>query len=214
MKERKSEYLNTIKLSDNHLEVINKALETYYRLKSGQVNMAMETAYDYAINHDDTHFIEYTVRNSLPQFKDMHPDAAYGVGCKEIGDASLAYEIRKTFQEYLSVKKNDGYYGTTVDFDGPVKITDEPLPVVTNFKNYKEYPLNREQSDKAIELINKKDANKIWDYIHSLDLGLPKYAYMFDIIYDKFVAEQSFYGSANTMIVVRAYKPRKDEVNI
>lgn len=201
--------MNTVKLTDNHLKVINKALETYYRLKSGQVSIALDTAYDYAINYDDALDIEYRVRQILPKYKNMHPNASFGVGNKEIGDANIAYEIKKTFEEYLAVTNNDGYYGNGVNFNGPLKVSDEPLPVVTNFKNYKDYPLNREQSTKIVELIDKKDADKVWQYIHTLDLGLPK-ADKLEIVYDKFVAEQAVYGSSNTMIKIRAYKPRKD----
>ena len=33
--------MNDVKLSDNHLCVINRALEVYYRMRSGQIGIAL-----------------------------------------------------------------------------------------------------------------------------------------------------------------------------
>ena len=44
---------NTVKLTDKHLAVINTALEVYYRLKSGQINIALDEAFSYSIDREE-----------------------------------------------------------------------------------------------------------------------------------------------------------------
>ncbi len=58
----------------------------------------------------------------MPELATSNLGSSYGFNSPQIGDAKIAYEIRKTFEEVLAVKRNDGYYGSTVDFDGPLKI--------------------------------------------------------------------------------------------
>ena len=38
---KETEHMNDIKLSDTHLRVINRALEVYFRMRSGQVGIAL-----------------------------------------------------------------------------------------------------------------------------------------------------------------------------
>ena len=47
---KETENMNDIKLSDTHLRVINRALEVYYRMRSGQVGIALDTAFDKCID--------------------------------------------------------------------------------------------------------------------------------------------------------------------
>jgi hypothetical protein len=163
---------NTIKLTDTHLAVINKALEVYYRMKSGQISYALDNAYDFKMNHDQTSQIEKLIKSFI--FPDLKSSGSgYGFRSPELGDGSIAFEIKKTFEEYLAVKNNDGYYGNTVDFNGPLKASDEPLPLIVDFKPYKDFHLNKRQSSKIQKLINKKDYQKVWEYIDSLGLNLP-----------------------------------------
>lgn len=161
--------MNTVSLTDAHLKVIMKALEVYFRLRLGQISTAIDVAYYYSLDFEDAKIIEKTVKDFL--FKD---GASYGVGSKEIDDANLAYEINKTFAEVLAVKNNNGYYGSTVDFHGPLKVTSEPLPKMLDFKPYKDHILNKRQQSKVQKLILKKDSEKMWEYIFSLGLSLPK----------------------------------------
>lgn len=65
---QKTEF-NSIKLTDNHLSVIIKALEVYYRLRSGQIGMAISEAFnDRIINWDKKDLIEKHVQSAT------HPD--------------------------------------------------------------------------------------------------------------------------------------------
>ena len=107
----------------------------------------------------------------------------------------IAYEIKKTIEEYLSVKNNNGFYGSTVNFHGPLKASDEPLPIILEHKNYKDYKLNKRQSAKINKFYAVKDFKKMWEYVDDLKLNLPKG--------EKTEIVPSFEG-----VTIRVYKPR------
>lgn len=187
---------NTVKLTDKHLAVINTALEVYYRLKSGQINIALDEAFNYSIDREELDNIEKIIRKNT--HKDLPSNAAYGFNSPEIGGARIAYEIKKTIEEYLSVKNNNGFYGSTVNFHGPLKASDEPLPVILEHKSYKDYKLNKRQSSKVNKLINQKKFTQMWEYIDSLKLNLPK-------------GESTEVISSFDGVSIRVWKPRKKE---
>lgn len=188
--------MNTVKLSDNHLILISAALETYYRLKSGQVGIALDIAYNNSLSWEDREEIEKKVKSlSFPELG----GSFYSFNSPQIGDARLAYEIQKTFDEFLSVKKNDGYYGSGRNFDGPLKATDEPLPEIENFLKYKGFPLDPKISDKVIKLCDKKKFEEAWRLIDTLKL--PKGEKREIKIIDSLNGREAF---------VVVWKPRKD----
>lgn len=188
---------NTVKLTDKHLAVINTALEVYYRLKSGQINIALDEAFSYSIDRQDAEIIELMIRKAA--HKDLPPNAAHGFSSEKIGDARIAYEIKKTFEEVLAVKNNNGYYGNTVNFHGPLKASDEPLPEVIDFKPYKDFKLNSRQSKVINKYFSTKDYTNMWNYLNSLNLNLPKG--------EKTEIVPSFEG-----VTIRVYKPRKNNI--
>jgi len=182
------------------LRVISNALEVYFRLKTGQVDIALDYAYGYKLNHEQGDAIAAIIKSiALPELTNR--GSSYGFNAPEIGDGRIAYEIQKTFDEVLSVKENDGYYGHTVNFHGPLKASDEPLPEVVDFKNYKDFNLNEKQSKKVNKFYAAKDYDGMWDYVDSLKLDLPKG--------EKVEIIPSFAG-----VVIRVTKPRKKENNV
>lgn len=66
---KKLEYnqiMPTIKFTDEHLSVIQRALEVYSRLRSGQIKIAMEEAYyDYDLSWEEADSIEKFVRKII-----------------------------------------------------------------------------------------------------------------------------------------------------
>ena len=187
--------MNTVKLSDKHLEVIRDALETYFRMKTGQVSIALDTVYDYKLNHEQSQAIESIVKAMvLPEIASR--GTSYSFNSPQIGEGKIAYEITKVIDEYLSVKRNDGYYGHTVDFSGPLKASDEPLPEILDHKNYKDFVFDKKQSTKANKLYSSKNFDKLWEYVYASFPDLPKG--------EKIEIIPSF---AN--VTVRVYKPRK-----
>lgn len=191
--------MNTVKLSDNHLKLINRALETYYRLKSGQIGMAVDTVFaDRFLSWEHREEIEKAVR------RHTHPNlpsgAAHSFNSEHIGDASIAYEIKKTFEEFLAVQRNGGFYGSTVDFHGPLKASNEPLPEIVGFNRSKDYKLNKRQSKKVIAFKNKNQYNDMWNYIVSLreKLDFPK-------------GEKSEIIINEDIVTIRIFKPYRNE---
>jgi hypothetical protein len=165
------EKMNTIKLSDTHLQVINTALEVYSRLRSGQIRMALSTAYIDKQHVEDIfvqeHRTEKLIRETyLPELG--LTGGSYGFSHPKMGDARIGYEILKTFEEFLSVKRNDGYYGTGTNFYGPLKASAEPYPEVVGFNKYKDFILTQKQTDKIKKFRDKKEYDKMWDYIDSI----------------------------------------------
>jgi hypothetical protein len=192
--------MNTVKLTDNHLRVINTALETYFRLKTGQVDIALDYAYGFKLNHDQADAIAAIIKSiALPEISTR--GSSYSFNSPEIGDGKIAYEIKKTFEEVLAVKNNDGYYGYTVDFHGPLKASDEPLPEVVGFKNYIDYHLDKKQSKKVNKFFATKDFDGMWDYVDSLKLNLPK-------------GEKTEIIPSFECVTIRVTKPRKKENNL
>jgi hypothetical protein len=187
--------MNTVKLSDKHLETIRDALETYFRMKTGQISIALDIVYNYKLNHYQTDSIESIIKTlALPEIASR--GTSYSFNSEQIKDGKIAYEITKTIDEYLSVKNNDGYYGHTVDFSGPLKASDEPLPEILEHKNYKDFVFDKKQSAKANKLYSTKNFDKLWEYVYSSFPDLPKG--------EKIEIIPSF---AN--VTVRVYKPRR-----
>ena len=168
--------MNDVKLTDTHLCVINRALEVYYRMRSGQVGIALDRAYDKCIDWDSRDLIEKMVRKLVIEDEKLSsPGASYGFNSDEIGDARIAYEIQSVFRQYLAVKRNDGYFDhSTVDFRDPLKASDEPLPEIVNFIKYIDHVFTRAQSRKINKLLNEEKYKEAWNYIDSLKLDIPK----------------------------------------
>lgn len=195
-----------VSFTDKQLQVIVAALETYYRLRSSQVGIAMDVAYyDKSLSYDDRETIENLVKSIA--FKEIkHPNSYYGFNNPELKDGTLAFEIEKTLTEYLSVKNNDGHWGSGCNFNGPLKTTQEPLPIIEGFKEYKDYPLTRAQTKKILPHYHKNDYVKMWQAYDKLKLDLPKgerHQILTDITTD---TKSKIYER----VVVRITKPRKD----
>ena len=197
---KEKDNINVVNLTDTHLSVINAALETYYRLKSGQIDMALDIAYNYKIKHEQSSAISTIIKSlALPELSVR--GSSYGYNALEIGDAKIAYEIKKTFEEVLAVKRNGGYYGNTVDFYGPLKSSDEPLPEVVGFVNYIDHKFTDKQSDIINDYYHLKDFEKMWEYADSITSKLPKG--------EKREIVPSFAG-----VIMRIHKPRKPDNSI
>ena len=192
--------MNDVKLSDTHLCVINRALEVYYRMRSGQIGIALDRAYDKCISWDSRDLIEKMVRKLVIEDEKLSsPGASYGFNSDEIGDARIAYEIQSVFRQYLAVKRNDGFFDySTVDFRDPLKASDEPLPEVVNFVKYIDHVFTLAQSKKINKLLNEEKYKEAWSYIDSLKLDVPK-------------GEGTELISGFNGVTMRIHKPRREK---
>ena len=119
-------------------------------------------------------------------------------------------EIKKTVEEYLSVKNNDGCWGTGTNFRGPLKASDEPFPDILDFKKYKDYPLNKTQSKKINKFYEKKEFDLMWNFIDSLKLDLPR-GEKKEIVFGSFVGDGRRVHVPNDRVIIRVHKPIKEK---
>jgi hypothetical protein len=150
MKKKKESQKVLLELDEKHLPTLINALETYSRLRSGQIKMALDAAYwDADLTYEEGQYIENAIRsvvfppNCIREYdgcggfydrydnvydevgnlveeseewklkKDRHhldhPNTSFGVNCKEHGDGTEAWVIKKVLDQYLHYKRNDGY---------------------------------------------------------------------------------------------------------
>ena len=189
-----------IEFDEKHLPTIMAALEVYTRMKSGQVSIALNYISPQILGWNDSKEIENLVKEKC--FPSLTQNSYHGIGAKEMGDAKVAYEIKKVIEEYISVKNNNGYWGFGCNFDGPcVNFSNIPFPTIENFNKYIDTPLGKRYYKKIKKLITEKNYESAWEFIDKLVEGkLPKYD-------SAEVVEVPESGQ----FVIRCYKPRKDK---
>lgn len=163
--------MNTVKLSNTHLQVISKALEVYSRLKAGQISIALDEAFDFKLTYEERDICEKFVRQIT--HKELPSNSYYGVACKEIGNGQIAYEVLKVFRQYLAVSRNNGYFKHTVDYQEPLKVSTEPLPIIEGFKTYKDIEVHPRAGKKILDYLGKGKYKEMWDYIGTIK-GIPE----------------------------------------
>jgi len=183
MKNKKKEFKKvTITFDERHLPVINRALECYMRLRSGQIDMALDEAYadkqikmikNKTYSHTGDLLIFEAVRKYY--FKDLDsPNAAWGVGQYGHGGEE-AYMISKTLRQYMAYERNDGYSGTGRDFDTTWgSYSDVPNPVVEGFSTRKFFVAPPKIRKKLYSLFCEKKYQECYDLIDKKWKTLPK----------------------------------------
>ena len=173
----------TIEFDERHLPIITRALECFMRLRSGQIDMALDEVYadkqtkmlkdkDYS-HYDDNKSIEKLIRSVY--FKDLDsPNAAWGIGQYGFGGEE-AYMISKTLRQYMAYKRNDGYAGTGRDFDTTWgSYSDIPNPVVKGFSTRKFFKAPKSLQKPLEDLVEKKDFRGAFDLIDKKFKTLPR----------------------------------------
>jgi hypothetical protein len=200
-----------IEFDSEHLPVLINALETYSRLQSGQVGMAMDTVYaDRNLSWDEREHIEGTIRYmAFPSnikreydghggFYDQydneydengniieesdawklkkkrphldHPNASFGVGCPEMKQGTIAWEIKKAIEEYLHYERNDGYRTMGVDGDGVLNISGIPnAKILDSIHGYwrpqKQFRIPEKYQEKITKMLDNKEYKGIWEVV-------------------------------------------------
>jgi hypothetical protein len=165
--------MTTVKLTDKHMRVIENALEVYCRMRLGQFDTALREAFPALLekdDHDDLEDAHILLRRIF--FKDAgfiqrSPGASYGISSDKIGDGGIAYEIRQTFRQYLAVRDNNGLYEHMLrTYDDPLKVSEEPLPVIEGWDKTATIYINGEDINEQIhDSVKKKDWSKMWDIV-------------------------------------------------
>jgi hypothetical protein len=189
-----------IEFDSEHLPVLLDALETYSRLQSGQVGMAMDVVYaDRWLSWDEREHMEKTVRfiafppnldkkydgngGFFDQYENEydekgnivkesdawklkkkrphldHPNSSFGVGCPEMKQGTIAWEIKKAIQEYLHYERNGGYRDMGVDGDGVLNISGIPnVKILDHIHGYwkpqKAFRIPQRYQDKITKMLD------------------------------------------------------------
>lgn len=109
-----------IELSEHHIPVILAALEAFQRFRINQPQYALESIFPkkcWDLGHDK---LEEVCRPLQRAFFPDHPyNGGPGICSEEAGkEAHLTYEIKKTIEQYLALKKSNGWFGWECEFDG------------------------------------------------------------------------------------------------
>lgn len=192
----------TITFSDHHLPVLLAALEAYERFRINQPQTALELIFPKECLDIGWGKVAEICEPFQRAFFPDHPTSGGPGICSERADnARIAYEIQKVVEQYLALKKSDGWFGSTRDFDGPLlNPSGLPFPKVKGLDEmqYKDFWIDMDEIE---ELYDNGEFEKIWDYAKS-SMNLPNGEKM--QIFEKdggFSGYRGFY--------IRVHKPRK-----
>ena len=168
----------TIEFDEKHLPTLVTALEVYSRLRSGQIAMAMSTAFidKNCLNYTDVHVIESVVKTLAFREEEIctRPNSYYGVGCEQMKDGTVAWEIKKVIDQYLHYQRNDGCR-TIMDVSGhgAMQYSEVPIPKIINplgmlsemqyWKPEKHFRIPQRYQEAMDKVIKDKDFTKAWE---------------------------------------------------
>ena len=133
-KSTKNEKLYEVKLSRWQMSVILDALETYERIGMGQFDIALKSSPSpislRCINFNDHQRAEFGViidRLKEITFPELPKDASFSITAKDIPEnCRVAYDMQQVFRHQLAWDVHpEG--GITVEFDKPLRVSEEPL---------------------------------------------------------------------------------------
>ena len=179
MKSKKSKETESKKVSiefdERHLRTLVDALEVYGRFRSGQIAIALGTVfYDReCLNYEDKQVVESIVK-TLAFRKDSSnvksPNCYYGVGCDEMKEGTVAWEIKKIIEQYLHFTSNDGYRSIMdVSGDGAMQYSEIPLPSILDSSGYwkpkKQFIVPKKYQEQVDKEVKASDFEKAWKTI-------------------------------------------------
>lgn len=185
------------------MPVILAALEAYERFKINQPKAALEQIFP-----KQCWDLGWDKMNELcrPIQKAFFPDFAENSGpsiCSEAaGDARISYEIQKTIEQYLALKKSNGWFGWGKEFDGNIlNPSGLPPPEIEGLAEmqFKDFWIDMEDVE---EIYDSGQYEKIWKHAKS-NMNLPSGEKM-----EIFEKSGGFSGHRGGFYI-RIHKPRK-----
>lgn len=172
----------SIEFDEKHLGTLTNALEVYSRLRSGQIKFAMDAAFwDKELTYEDGEVLESFVRTVVfHKEKEIaeNRNSYYGVGCEKMKDGTVAWEIKKTIEQFLHYQRNDGYRKICdVSGDGAFQSSDVSIPKILDEKGYwkpqKEFMIPPRYQDRMDEAVKSKNFNLVWEIVDKLFKNKP-----------------------------------------
>jgi len=162
----------SIEFDEKHLGTLTNALEVYSRLRSGQIKIAMDTAFwDKELTYEDGEVLESMVR-TIVFYKEKElmesRNAYYGIGCEKMKDGTVAWEIKKTIEQYLHYQRNGGYRRICdVSGNGAFQSSDVPIPKILDSINgywqpQKEFRIPQRYQERMDKAMKNKNFELAW----------------------------------------------------
>jgi hypothetical protein len=170
----------SIEFDEKHLGTLATALEVYSRLRSGQIKMAMDTAFwDKELTYQDGEVLESMVRTIVFHKEEElmeNRNCYYGIGCEKMKDGTVAWEIKKTIDQYLHYQRNDGYRQICdVSGNGAFQSSDVPMPKIIEpsrmlsefayWKPQKEFRIPQSHQERVDKAMKDKDFTLVWEIV-------------------------------------------------
>jgi hypothetical protein len=100
----------------------------------------------------------------------------YGIGCEKIKDGTVAWEIKKTIEQYLHYQRNDGYRQICdVSGNGAFQSSDVPMPKIIEpsrmlsefsyWKPQKEFRIPQSHQERVDKAMKDKDFTLVWEIV-------------------------------------------------
>ena len=164
----------SIEFDERHLSTLTTALEVYSRLRSGQIKFAMDAAFhDKELTYQDGEVLESFVRTIVFNKEKMlmeNRNAYYGVGCDQMKDGTVAWEVKKIIEQYNHYQRNDGFRRICdVSGDGAMQISDVPIPKIIELNGYwkpqKSFIIPKKVQDRIEVYIKTENFSDIWSVV-------------------------------------------------
>lgn len=195
-----------ITLSDEHVEVILAALEAFSRMRIGQFKTALEEVFPqkcWDLGWNKLQELERPLKDSF--FPNRPHNGGPGICQEEAGkEAHIAYEIQKAIEQFRALQKSDGWFGSSVNFDGNLlNPSGLPPPEIEGLAEMQYMDFFIPDQEVVGELYKQKDYQNLWSFIDKVVPDLPR-GEKSEII-NKFVDDLG----AMQILHVRVWKPRK-----
>jgi hypothetical protein len=162
----------SLKLTKNQIAVVCRALEAFERAQLGQFKMALEQIFEfepdkeYRRNLKEVSWDEYNSLEQMLKTFIFNRESGTQQNHSYFGSesAKIAYEIDKVIAQFLTVEQNDGYWQSAYrSFDEPLDLSQEPIPEVSEFKKYKDFPIPKKHWDELRKLYAEGDLTPMWN---------------------------------------------------
>ena len=193
-----------IQLADYHIPVILAALEAFTRFRINQPKTALEEIFPkecWELGWDKMNELCRPIQEAF--FPD-HPGNGGPSICSERAgkEAHLAYEIQKTIQQYLALKKSGGYFGNTIDFDGNLlNPSGNPPPKIEGLEEMQYMDFLIPDQEEVVEFYDSGNYEELWRLIRKTMPDLPRG--------DKMEVVEKGTFAPFSDLYVRVHKPRK-----
>ncbi len=197
-----------IEFQDYHLPVILAALEAFQRFRINQPKTALEQIFPkecWELGWDKLQEICRPIQETF--FPDHPTNGGPSICSEEAGkEAHLAYEIQKTIQQYLALKKSNGWFGSGREFDGNLlNPSGNPPPKIEGLAEMQYMSFLIPDQGIARKFYNEENWVAFWEWIKENMPELPRgeklEIYEDDSFGDIWSGKSRFY--------VRVHKPRK-----